>query len=105
MPTFNADQWLAAREPWSIVFDQKRFEAAAVSAVEVVDFQSRLAAAGEDLGAAQRAVRDFLRLLFPRRVWYRWRGDPVSRIVAMGTDGQKAVLDDFFAWLGQRYRQ
>lgn len=108
MAAFNVDAWLEANQPWSVILKGRRYPAAPVSVLSVLAFQQKVDAMKStgDAAGYPAAVAELLREAFPYR-WQMllpWVGDPVRRILALGADAQQAVLGDFFAWTGRRWR-
>jgi hypothetical protein len=118
---FNADDYRAALRPWTFTVGGLTWEARPVSAPAVVSFHARFAAIADAerdalLGSPDEAnaiharaeierrkvLRALLRLAFPMKLPYRWRGDPVDKILALDPPTRNATLADFFAWAAER---
>lgn len=98
---FNVDAFREAHRPWAFAAGARTYEARHVSAPAVVDFHARFHAATTERERV-RAIQQLLRLAFPRRLSYRWRGDPVRMILALEPAAQREALTDFFACLEGR---
>lgn len=94
---FNADAFLAAHRPWTLTIGGRTYTARAVSVAEVLAFKA--ATEGADATSGERAVRRLLRRMFPYRLHYRWRGDPVALLIASGPAAVREALADFFGHL------
>lgn len=99
---FNADAFLAAREPWTLTIGGRTYAARPVSIGQVLDFQKMATAAAADPAAQQAAITRLLRLMFPAHWSYLLPGrDPVQRITALDPQAQSEVLRDFFEYLAR----
>lgn len=93
---FDADAHRAAHAPWSMVLRGRTHTARPVSVRQVMAFQE---VAQREPAVARRALIRLLRVAFPWRPWYVWRGDPVRWLVAETGEGQAEALADFFGCL------
>lgn len=98
MPTFDADAYRAAREPFAVVVNKRRRVARPVSAEIVIALQPALAST--DGAVANRALRKLFRAAFPWRLAYWWLGDPVRQILELDPVTRKRLVLDFFGYLG-----
>lgn len=102
MPTFSADEERAALEPWSITIDGRTHVARVVSRPQALAFWGVVERAkrGEVTPVEEeQALATLLRIAFPWRVSYRWRGDPVAQILALDPRIRTRALESFFASL------
>lgn len=98
--SFSVDSYRAARRTWTLTIDGRTWVARPVSAEAVLAYQGALGGASPDAG--WKATLALLRLAFPRRPSYWWRGDPVkafARVIREAPDAAKAALTDFFPML------
>jgi len=97
---FSADDWRAARTPWTYTEDGRTWTARPVSALAVADTLTGLEACSPH-EQAQRWRRLF-RQAFPWSVLYlafpQW--DPVRRILRLEPGAYQAVIVDFLLSLG-----
>lgn len=99
---FDADAYRRARVPWTLTLDGTTYTATWVSVEVMRRFHESREAVKDSEEGLRAAVRALLREAFPRRVHYRWRGDPVDKLLALETPVLVAALTDFFAWWGAR---
>lgn len=94
---FDLDQYRQAHAGWALTTRGQTYHARPVSAEQVIVYQ------GEVLGAspriAQRALRKLLRIAFPWRPSFVWRGDPVKIVMGARPHEHRAMVADFFASL------
>jgi hypothetical protein len=103
--SFNADAYREAVAPWTFTAGGRTWQARPVSAPAVQRFHTALRAAAGDAGRQERALRTLLRQAFPWRFSYRWRGDPVDRLLRLPPDDRQAALADFFGFLEGKARR
>lgn len=101
---FDADAFLAAREPWTLTLGGRAYTARPLSVPQVLAFQQAMETAGADEAKQATAVAVLLRQMFPPRWAYVWR-DPVRLIQALPSDVQAEVLKDFFEYLARTLSQ
>lgn len=89
-----AVQLAGAAAPWTFTCSGKTYTARPVSVQQVAAFKARLR--GADEAGSLAAVRDLLRIAFPKRLSHRWRGDPVDQIFALPLAQFTATVADFF---------
>lgn len=105
---FDVRAWLATHyAPWSVTLAATSgrprawtYAAREVSVVEVAAFRDQYAAATTPT-AQVRALKRFLRRLFPQLFWWR-RPDPVELILTLPDGAREALLTDFFAHRASR---
>lgn len=103
---FDLDDYRKAHAPWCFTHQGRAFVARPVSADQAEAFLSAdLAVSALGAGAtarrtAARARQRLLRQMFPWRLSYLWRGDPVPTILALEPPAQRELLLDFFEFLG-----
>lgn len=95
---FDADAFRAARRPWTLRIGGQTYTARPISVQAILAFKSAADAAGTDEAAAAVATRALLRQMFPYRLHYRWRGDPVDQLLSDPAIVHGA-LTDFFEYL------
>ncbi|MEA3245259.1 MAG: hypothetical protein U9Q74_03785 [Gemmatimonadota bacterium] len=95
---FDLDAFRDAHRPWRYTAGGRTHIARPVSTPAVLAFHAEFNAAADEAGRL-RALRRVLRLAFPRRISYRWRGDPVAHILGLEPAARKAAITDFFASL------
>lgn len=98
--SFSFSSWQAARRPWELEIDGRRWVARPVSAERVLRYQAALIGASVEDG--WKATLSLLRDAFPRRPSYAWRGDPVThfaRVIREAPEAATAALTDFFPLL------
>lgn len=98
---FDADAFVKAREPWTLTIDSRAYEARPISVQQVLTFQSAIELAGADQEKVGRALTALLRLIFPPRWSYLWRGDPVRKVLALDAGAQSELLADFFGYMAR----
>jgi hypothetical protein len=98
---FNADAFLAAREPWTLTIGGRTYAARPVSVAQVLQFQKDVDGAGGDPARVTAAMTALLRAMFPPRWAYVVGRDPVRAILALDTGAQSEVLRDFFEYLAR----
>lgn len=98
---FNVDAFRDAHRPWSFTAGGRTHEARPISAPAVIAFHTAFNAASDEAGRL-RALRKLLRLAFPWRLSFRWRGDPVDEVLNLEPAARRAALNDFFASLEGR---
>lgn len=96
--SFDADAFAAALRPWTFTAHGRAHAARPVSAPAVLAFHAEFNAAADEAARA-RALRRVLRLAFPWRLSYRWRGDPVEHLLALPPAARNAALTSFFLFL------
>lgn len=99
--SFSFSSWQAARRPWELEIDGRRWVARPVSAERVLRYQ--VALMGASVEAGWQATLALLRDAFPWRPSYVWRGDPVkhfARIIREAPEAATSALQDFFPLLG-----
>lgn len=99
--TFDLDAYREAHRPWTFRAGGFAFEARILSAEHVRRFNAELA--GADAAGQRAALARLLRAAFPWRFSYRWRGDPVTRILALEPAALDATLSSFFEWVRQTH--
>ena len=93
----DVDQWRRAHPAWSVTLDGFEFRARPVSARAVASVAELFTKSSADqLGAMEQ----LLRLAFPWRFSYVWRGNPVAKIMALEPSAYREVVTDFFGHLG-----
>lgn len=99
----DLDAWRDANPGWSLTLDGYTYRARPVSARAVGALVAALggATATESFGLYERLFR----LAFPWVPSYLWRGDPVSKIMALPPRAFREVRDDFFVHLGAGGKQ
>lgn len=98
--SFSFSSWQAARRPWELEIDGRKWVARPVSSERVLRYQMELIGASVDAG--WKATLALLRDAFPWRPSYVWRGDPVkhfARIIRDAPEAATAALQDFFPLL------
>lgn len=97
---FSTTSWHAARRVWTLEIDGRQWVARPVSLPDVITYQTKLltatAAEGWELTAA------LLRLAFPWRPSFWWRGDPVAAFRQLARDypdAARQAMVDFFPCL------
>lgn len=98
MTVFDAEAYRAAREPFILVVKGRRHVARPVSAELVIALQPKLSSA--DHAVATAALKRLLRAAFPWKLWMWWRGDPVYHALYLDLRTRRALLSDFFRFLG-----
>ncbi len=96
-PTLDLDALRAAAEPWAFAAGGRTYTARPVSVEQVIAYEA--ACAGASAAQVLRARRRLLRLAFPWRPSFWWRGDPVALICAAPPALHRVVMDSFFASL------
>jgi hypothetical protein len=97
MATFDLDALREAHRPWAFTTGRRTYVARPVSIEQVIAYE------GECIGASVavrlRALRRLLRLAFPWRPSFLWRGDPVAIIMGASPPVHHQLVRDFFASL------
>lgn len=101
---FDADAFRAARRPWTLTIGGTTYTAVPISTQVILDFKAAVEGANASEAQATAAVRALLRRMFPPRVHYRWRGDPVAHLMAQDAATVRAALEDFFVHLAGQSR-
>lgn len=89
-PTIDLDALRATHEPWSFTTGGRRYVARPVSIEQVIAHEAACIGAGP--AAVLNERRALLRIAFPWRLSYRWRGDPVALIC----DAEPAVYREMW---------
>lgn len=86
-----------AHQPWSFAAGGRSYVARPVSIEQVIAYE------GECVGASPTALlaarRKLLRIAFPWRPSFLWRGDPVALIMGATPRVHQALISDFFVSL------
>lgn len=98
MATFDADAYVAAREPFELVVRRRVYRAKPVSAELVIAVERDLVSG--DTARMGRALTRLLRAAFPWRWQYLWTGDPVRRFLSLDLATRAEGLRRFFSFLG-----
>lgn len=98
MATFDADAYVAARDPFEIVVRRRVYRARPVSAELVIAVEKDLASADSD--RVSRALTRLLRAAYPWQWRYLWTGDPVRLFLAQDLATRAEGLRRFFRFLG-----
>lgn len=95
---FSADEWRAARTPWTYTEGGRTWVARPVSALAMADALQGM----DTLPAPHQAARwrGIFRMAFPWKISYWWLGDPVTRIMRLEPGAFQAVVADFLFSLG-----
>lgn len=102
---FDVTQYRAAHRPFALTVGEGRsrriFTARHVSAPQVFRFQEMHAAAvaAGNRRRQEAAIRWVLRVAFPWRFSYLYRGDPVRLLLAFEPGARREALADFFGVL------
>lgn len=95
--TLDLDALRASAEPWSFATGGRTYVARPVSVEQVIAYEARIA--GASATDVMRARRQLLRLAFPWRPSFMWRGDPVAVICSAPPALHRVVIESFFASL------
>lgn len=95
--TLDLDALRASAEPWAFATGGRTYTARPVSVEQVIAYEA--ACAGASAADVMRARRKLLRLAFPWRPSFWWRGDPVAVICAAPPALHRVVMDSFFVSL------
>jgi hypothetical protein len=98
--SWSFSSWQAARRPWELEIDGRRWVARPVSAERVMAYQGALIGASVEQGWAE--TLKLLRDAFPWRPSYVWRGDPVkafAEVIRVAPDAATEALQSFFPLL------
>lgn len=90
---FDQDAWDAEHAPWSWRTRGRVYVARPVSVPAVQRYAQEVVG---DFAQQERALRRLLRLAFPWRLSFWWRGDPVRQILSLEPANRQAVVRDFF---------
>lgn len=96
-PTIDLDALRATYEPWSFTTGGRRYVARPVSIEQVIAHEA--ACVGESSVRILEERRKLLRLAFPWRLSYRWRGDPVALICGAEPAVYREIWESFSASL------
>lgn len=96
-PALDLDALRAAHEPWTFQTGGRTYVARPVSIEQVIAHEAECV--GASPAAVMRARRKLLRIAFPWRASFLWRGDPVRVICEASPTVHRAVMDSFFASL------
>lgn len=96
-PAVNLDALRAAATPWQFVAGGRTYTARPVSVEQVIAYEGEIV--GASAAAILRARRKLLRVAFPWRPSFVWRGDPVDLICESPPGLHAALMADFFASL------
>jgi hypothetical protein len=99
MTVFDADAYIAAREPFDLKVRGRVYRARPVSAELVIVVEKELASG--DSSRVSRALTRLLRAAFPFRWRYVWMGDPVQLFLAQDLATRAEGLRRFFFYLGE----
>lgn len=91
---FDADAWRAEHEPWTFTTRGRTYVASPVSVPVLQRFFTMTQ--GADFATQEREIERVLRVAFPWRPSFQWRGDPVKLILAMEPAARRSALADFF---------
>lgn len=94
---FDQDAWEAEHRRWTYTTRGRTYVARDVS-VPAVQRCFAAIARGE-AADVERELRRLLRLAFPWRPSFWWRGDPVALLMGLNPATRQAALADFFASL------
>ena len=97
MSTFDLDAFREAHRPFAFTAGGFTFEARIISAEQMRQFAT--VASRADAAGQHRALAALLRIAFPWRPSYIWRGDPVTTILALEPQAREEALESFFAWV------
>jgi hypothetical protein len=121
--SFDADKYQDALRPWIFTAGRASWTAKPVSAPALARFYADFQSAGEserERLLAARSPREraairrdaervrmalltrLLRLAFPAKLNYHWRGDPVRALLALPSGARDEALADFFLWAAAR---
>lgn len=97
MPKFDADAYLEALEKPTLTINGTTFTGRILSIVEWLPFEQRMEALSDDnnTDGYMAFARDYLRALFPYRMAFKWRGDPVA--MTLNHPGLTTIVTDFLA--------
>ena len=98
MASFDVDAFRDAHRPFGFSAGGRSFESQHVSAPAVAAFFAAFQIARTEADRA-RALTKILRLAFPMRLSYRWRGDPVRILLALEPAARNEALLSFFEHL------
>lgn len=96
-PALDLDALRAAHEPWTFSTGGRTYTARPVSVEQVIAHEAECV--GASPAAVMRARRRLLRLAFPWRPSFLWRGDPVRAICSASPALHRVVMDSFFVAL------
>ena len=91
---FDADAWRAEHVPWTFTTRGRTYESAPVSVAALQRFFTNTQ--GADFATQERELRTVLRVAFPWRPSFQWRGDPVRLLMALEPAARRSALADFF---------
>ncbi len=98
--SFSTTSWHAARRTWTLEIDGRAWTARPVSLPAVIAYYHELSTVTPDKGWDVTAK--LLRLAFPWRLSFRWRGDPVKvfrQLARDYPDAARQAMVDFFPYL------
>lgn len=94
---FDADAHLAARRTWELTIAGRSFVARPISVEQVYAFE--ILSHGLPRALYWAAFLKLLRLAFPKRLSFWWRGDPVTLFAALPDDAKERARESFFPYL------
>lgn len=97
--SFDLDAFREAHRPWSFRAGGFTHVARILSAAHILAFN--VAVSDADEAVREGALAQLLRHAFPWRFSYRWRGDPVHRILSLEPAARLELLKSFFGWVRQ----
>lgn len=103
--SFNADQYREAVRPWVFTVGGRSWEARPVSAEAVLAFHAVIRDRPGDARACERALLTLLRMAFPWRPSFWWRGDPALLLAGLSPAERGEALQDFFGYLEGKTRR
>lgn len=97
MATLDLHALREAHRPWEFTAGRRTYVARPVSIEQVIAYEEECI--GASPAALMRARRKLLRVAFPWRPSFVWRGDPVALIMGAAPREHHALVTDFFASL------